>query len=565
MPAALIARRLTVTRGSRTILADIDLHLAPGHRVGVVGPNGIGKSTLLRALAGRIDDADAVIEGSVDTASVAATVGYLPQESEPRSCETVDELLARRTGVAAAQAELDAATNALSLGTPGCEDRYSLALDRLLALGAADLDARAGRVFAELSIDERLRGQHTTTLSGGETARVSLASLLLARFDVMLLDEPTNDLDLDGLERLERWVTGLDVPVALVSHDRAFLERTITDVVEIDHHSHRATWFAGGWTAFLTERELARQHAQDRFDRYDTRRQSLLDRRQREREWAAKGAGRLRRSGERDKFIRHHQLNQTEQLAGRSAQTDRALERLEAVEEPRTPWELRYDIPTVERSGDVVAVADAAVVERGAFRLGPVDLDIGWGDRVAIVGANGSGKTTLIDMLLGRVAPSRGRAGLGANVVVGEVAQKREHLVGPGVVLDRFCASTAMTAGDARTLLAKFGVSADHLGRPAGTLSPGERTRVALAILMANGANLLVLDEPTNHLDLDAIQHLEAALDRFDGTLLLVTHDRALLRSVRIDRTLRVDAGVVTEESAVGAGVQRVVDDDAGS
>lgn len=565
MPAALIARRLTVTRGSRMILADIDLHLAPGHRVGVVGPNGIGKSTLLRALAGRIDDADAVIEGSVDTASVAATVGYLPQESEPRSRETVDELLARRTGVAAAQAELDAATNALSLGTPGCEDRYSLALDRLLALGAADLDARAGRVFADLSIDERLRGQYTTTLSGGETARVSLASLLLARFDVMLLDEPTNDLDLDGLERLERWVTGLDVPVALVSHDRAFLERTITDVVEIDHHSHRATWFAGGWTAFLTERELARQHAQDRFDRYDTRRQSLLDRRQREREWAAKGAGRLRRSGERDKFIRHHQLNQTEQLAGRSAQTDRALERLEAVEEPRTPWELRYDIPTVERSGDVVAVADAAVVERGAFRLGPVDLDIGWGDRVAIVGANGSGKTTLIDMLLGRVAPSRGRAGLGANVVIGEVAQKREHLVGPGVVLDRFCASTAMTAGDARTLLAKFGVSADHLGRPAGTLSPGERTRVALAILMANGANLLVLDEPTNHLDLDAIQQLEAALDRFDGTLLLVTHDRALLRSVRIDRTLRVDAGVVTEESAVGAGVQRVVDDDAGS
>ena len=565
MPAALIARRLTVSRGSRTILADIDLHLAPGHRVGVVGPNGIGKSTLLRALAGRIDDADAVIEGSVDTASVAATVGYLPQESEPRSRETVDELLARRTGVAAAQAELDAATNALSLGTPGCEDRYSLALDGLLALGAADLDARAGRVFADLSIDERLRGQHTTTLSGGETARVSLASLLLARFDVMLLDEPTNDLDLDGLERLERWVTGLDVPVALVSHDRAFLERTITDVVEIDHHSHRATWFAGGWTAFLTERELARQHAQDRFDRYDTRRRSLLDRRQREREWAAKGAGRLRRSGERDKFIRHHQLNQTEQLAGRSAQTDRALERLEAVEEPRTPWELRYDIPTVERSGDVVAVADAAVVERGAFRLGPVDLDIGWGDRVAIVGANGSGKTTLIDMLLGRVAPSRGRAGLGANVVVGEVAQKREHLVGPGVVLDRFCASTAMTAGDARTLLAKFGVSADHLGRPAGTLSPGERTRVALAILMANGANLLVLDEPTNHLDLDAIQQLEAALDRFDGTLLLVTHDRALLRSVRIDRTLRVDAGVVTEESAVGAGVQRVVDDDAGS
>jgi ATPase subunit of ABC transporter with duplicated ATPase domains len=273
MPAALVARQLTVTRGPRTILADVDVHLAPGRRAGVIGPNGVGKSSLLR-------------------------------------------------------------------------------------------------VFADLSIDDRLRAQHTATLSGGEAARVPLASLLLTRFDVMLLDEPTNDLDLDGLDRFERWMIGLDVPVVLVSHDRAFLERTITDVIEIDHHSHRAAWFAGGWSACRAERELAQQRARERFDQYDTQRQSLLDRRQREREWAAKGAGRARRSGERDKYIRHHQLNQTEQLAGRSAQTDRALERLEAVEEPRTPWELRYDIPTVARSGDVVATANGAVVERGAFRPG---------------------------------------------------------------------------------------------------------------------------------------------------------------------------------------------------
>ena len=553
MPAALIARQLTVTRGPRTILADVDVHLAPGRRAGVIGPNGVGKSTLLRALAGRIDDSDAVVEGTVETAPATATVGYLPQESERSSDETVDGFLARRTGVARAQAALDTATEALAAGAPGCDDDYSRALEQWLALGAADFDARAGRVFADLSIDDRLRAQHTATLSGGEAARVSLASLLLARFDVMLLDESTNDLDLDGLDRLERWMVGLDVPVALVSHDRAFLERTITDVIEIDHHSHRAAWFAGGWNAFRAERELAQQRAHERFDQYDTQRQSLLDRRQREREWAAKGAGRARRSGERDKHIRHHQLNQTEQLAGRSAQTDRALERLEAVEEPRTPWELRYDIPTVARSGDVVATANAAVVERGAFRLGPVDLDIAWGERVAIVGTNGSGKTTLLELLLGRLAPTRGRAGLGANVVVGEIEQARDRLVGAGALVEQFCAATSLSAVEARTLLAKFGLAADHFDRPASTLSPGERTRAALGVLMANGANLLVLDEPTNHLDLDAIEQLEAALDRFEGTVLLVTHDRALLRSVRIDRTLRVESGVVAEHSAPGS------------
>jgi len=554
MPAALIARQLTVTRGPRTTLADVDVHLAPGRRAGVIGPNGVGKSTLLRALAGRIDDPDAVVEGAVETAPATATVGYLPQESEGSSNETVGDFLARRTGVARAQTTLDTATEALAVGAPGSDDDYSRALEQWLALGAADFDARAGRVFADLSIDDRLRAQHTATLSGGEAARVSLASLLLARFDVMLLDEPTNDLDLDGLDRLERWIVGLDVPVALVSHDRSFLERTITDVIEIDHHSHRATWFAGGWNAFRAERELAQQRARERFDQYDTQRQSLLDRRQREREWAAKGAGRARRSGERDKYIRHHQLNQTEQLAGRSAQTDRALERLEAVEEPRTAWELRYDIPTVARSGDVVATANGAVVERGAFRLGPVDLDIAWGERVAIVGTNGSGKTTLLELLLGRLAPTRGRAGLGANVVVGEIEQARDRLVGAGALVEQFCAATSSSAVEARTLLAKFGLAADHFNRPASTLSPGERTRAALAVLMANGANLLVLDEPTNHLDLDAIEQLEAALDRFEGTVLLVTHDRALLRSVRIDRTLRVESGVVAEQSAHGSG-----------
>ncbi len=551
MPAALIARQLTVTRGARTIIADVDLHLAPRHRVGVIGPNGIGKSTLLRALAGRIDD-DAVVEGSVESAPPTATVGYLPQESERSPRETVDEFLARRTGVARAQSALEAATEALSVGAADGGDRYSAALDQWLALGAADLEARAGRVFADLSIDERLRAQRTATLSGGEAARVSLASLLLARFDVMLLDEPTNDLDLDGLERLERWLVELDVPVALVSHDRAFLERTCTDVVEIDHHSHRATWFAGGWTAFLAERELARHRAQERFDQYDTQRQSLLDRRQREREWAAKGAGRVRRSGERDKHIRHHQLNQTEQLAGRSAQTDRALERLGEVAEPRTPWELQYDIPTVVRSGDIVATANAAVVEREAFRLGPVDLDIAWGERIAIVGPNGSGKTTLLELLLGRIDPTRGRAGLGANVVVGEIDQARDSVSGAGALLERVCVATAMSPEGARTLLAKFGLTASHVDRSVVTLSPGERTRVALAVLMANGANLLVLDEPTNHLDLDAIEQLEVALERFEGTVLLVSHDRELLRSVRVDRTLGVDSGVVTEHVVHG-------------
>ena len=552
MSVALTTRSLTVSRGPHTVLDSVDLRLSAGQRVGVVGPNGIGKSTLLRTLAGAIGDQSTVIEGALDLAPPSATVGYLPQEPERSDTETVDGFLRRRIGVAAAQRALDSATAALAAGRPGADDEYTEALERWLGLGSADFDARAGQVFAELGITERVRAQPTVTLSGGEAARISLASLLLSRFDVVLLDEPTNDLDLDGLDRLERWVLGLAGPVALVSHDRAFLERTITHVAEIDHHSHGVSVFAGGWAAFLEERDLAGQRAQARFDDYEARRRALLDRRQREREWAARGVGHLRRSGENDKNIRHHRLDQTEQLAGRSARTDRALHRLEQVDEPRTPWELRYDIPSVERSGDVVAMASQAVVERGGFRLGPVDLQIAFGDRVAVVGSNGSGKSTLLGLLLGRIEPVTGRAGPGANVRIGEIEQERTNLVGSTGLLDAFCSATGTEPVEARTLLAKFGLVSAQLGRAGSTLSPGERTRASMAVMMANGANLLVLDEPTNHLDLEAIEQLEEAVDRFDGTVLIVSHDRQLLRSMRLDRAVRVVDGSVEEIETSG-------------
>ena len=543
MAASLIARQLTVVRGPLVVLDSIDLTVAPGDRIGLVGPNGVGKSTLLGALAGRV----ALERGVVERSPRHATVGWLPQEPERSLEETVRQFLGRRSGVTEAQRDLDTATAALAAQAPGADDTYADALDRWLALGAADFDARVAETWSDLGLDQTLIEQPTFTLSGGEAARSSLASLLLSRFDVFLLDEPTNNLDLDGLERLEHWIDGLAAPVLLVSHDRTFLERVVTDVVEIDHHSHRAERYAGGWSAYLAERELARLHAQERFDEYDAKRSALAQRAQREREWAAQGQSKVKKSGETDKYIRHYKINQTEQLAGRAARTQKAMERLEAVEQPREPWQLRLTIPTAGRSGDVVATARAATVERDGFRLGPVDLDVRVGDRIALVGANGSGKTTLIGLLLGRIAAGTGTAGLGASVIVGEIEQARSELLGDESLLDAFTASTGLPTGDARTLLAKFGLGAEHVHRSAGTLSPGERTRGSLALLMANGANLLVLDEPTNHLDLPAIEQLEQALDTFAGTVILVTHDRALLERVRLTRTFDVVDGVVTE------------------
>jgi ATPase subunit of ABC transporter with duplicated ATPase domains len=548
MPAAaapLRARDLTVVRGPLTVLDGVDLVAPSGERIGVVGPNGVGKTTLLRALAGDVP----LERGRVTRTPPTATVGYLPQEPSRSPTETVVEYLSRRTVVAAAAADLDAATAALAERHDGADEHYAGALDRWLALGGADFDARVGQVWAGLGLSGRLLDTPTAVLSGGEAARASLAALLLARFDVFLLDEPTNDLDLAGLDRLERWVTGLDAPVVLVSHDRTFLARTVTRVVELDEFTHRASQYTGGWQAYLDEREAARRHAWERFAAYDDQRRSLARRAQQEREWAQQGRAKVRHSDEPDKNIRAYKINQTEQLAGRAARTERAIERLETVDKPRERWQLRLSVPSPGRTGDVVARLDGAVVERGSFRLGPVDLTIGTGERVALLGANGSGKTTLLDALLGRAPLVEGRRQVGPSVVVGEVEQARDRLQGPDSVLRAFQDVTRWDAADVRTLLAKFGLVADHVTRPAATLSPGERTRASLGLLMANGANVLVLDEPTNHLDLPAIEQLEVALDGFDGTLLLVTHDRALLDDVRLTRTVElVDGRVVRDE-----------------
>jgi len=540
VPATLTLHDLTVTRGGAPVFDDLDVRVAPGDRVGLVGPNGVGKSTLLEVCAGGL----VPDSGSVSLSPPTATIGWLTQEQE-RTDELVRDLLHRRTGVAAAQSELERATVALAEGEARAADRYDVGLQRWLALGAADLDARIGGVCAELGIAERLLDQPTSTLSGGEAARAGLAALLLSRFDVYLLDEPTNDLDLDGLDHLERWVVGLDAAVLLVSHDRRFLDRVVTDVAELEEYTHRLTVFGGGWQSYLIERQRARDQAAERYEAYTTERRSLADRAQRQREWAQQGRAKVKRSAgdEPDKNIRNFRIEQTEKLAGKAAQTERAMERLEAVERPHEPWVLHLELPLAPRSGDVVSRLSGAVVDRGSFRLGPIDLLVGYGDRIALVGRNGSGKSTLIDLVLGRAEPDEGTAQLGSSVVVGEIEQVRSQLAGAADLLRSFTDATGMDSGDARTLLAKFGLFGGHVLRPTESLSPGERTRAALALLMANGANLLVLDEPTNHLDLPAIEQLEQALDTFPGTVLLVTHDRELLDRVRITRTVQLDDG----------------------
>ncbi|HYO34597.1 MAG TPA: ABC-F family ATP-binding cassette domain-containing protein [Geodermatophilus sp.] len=544
MSATLVARGLAAGHGARVLFSGLDLVVVPGDVVGLVGVNGAGKSTLLRTLAGE----QPAGSGSVTLSPPTATVGHLPQERDRRAGETVAAALARRTGVAAAQAALDAATAALTEGRPGADDAYGEALERWLSLGGADLDERLAQVLADVAPGVG-PGAPMTGLSGGQAARVGLAALLLSRYDLLLLDEPTNDLDLAGLDQLERFVEGNRAGIVVVSHDREFLARTVTRVVELDLAQQLVRVVDGGYEAYLAEREVARRHAREEYEEFAGTKAELEARARMQRNWLAKGVrDAVKKSKDPDKHIKAHNRATAEKQGAKAKQTERRIERLEVVEEPRKEWELRMTIAAAPRAGAVVATLRDAVVRRGDFTLGPVSLQVDWGDRVAITGPNGSGKTTLLGALLGRVPLDSGSASLGPSVRLGEVDQARGLFVGDRLLLDAFGAEVPdLPVAEVRTLLAKFGLTAEHVTRPAATLSPGERTRAALALLQARGVNVLVLDEPTNHLDLAAIEQLESALAAYPGTLLLVTHDRRMLDAVATTRRFAVDDGRVTE------------------
>jgi ATPase subunit of ABC transporter with duplicated ATPase domains len=544
--AVLTAKGLCAGHADRVIFSGVDLVVSPGKVIGLVGANGAGKSTLLRVLA-RLDDG-ARDAGSVSLSPATATVGYLPQEPERRAGESVLAFIERRTGVVGAAAELDAATAALEAGEAGADDVYAAAFERWMNLGGADLEERTAKVAAALGLAVRLEAP-MTSLSGGQAARANLASLLLSRYDIFLLDEPTNDLDIDGLAILEDFVMKLRAGTVLVSHDRAFLERTVDQVLELDLAQQSVRLYGGGYLGYLEERAIAQQHSRVAYEKYADQKEALAGRMRMQSGWADKGVRQARaKAPDKDKRRLSAQVNRTEKLASKIKITERMLDRLEVVDEPRKEWQLRMTIAAAPRSGTVAASLRDAVVSFSGFTLGPVNLQVNWADRVAITGPNGAGKSTLIGAALGRVPLSSGSASLGSGISVGEVDQARSLFDGPVPLLEVFAERVpGQVAEESRTLLAKFGLKADHVLRPASSLSPGERTRAALALLQARGVNLLVLDEPTNHLDLPAIEQLESALDEYSGTFLLVSHDRRMLESVTVTRRFVVSNGRVGE------------------
>jgi ATPase subunit of ABC transporter with duplicated ATPase domains len=440
---ALIARSISRSYGDVTVLDGFSLTVAPDSRIGVVGPNGIGKSTLLRILAG-VEPPDA---GVVRREPADMRIGYLAQEA----------------------------------GT-------------------------AGR-------------------SPGEAARMRIEALIAESPDVLLLDEPTNNLDAAGLAYLEEIVERHGGGMVVVSHDRQFLE-LMTAIIEFEADTRKTRFYTGGWSAFDAERRLRLERQTQAYGSYAAERDRVEEQARRMRQWQERGYGQGRKKKKGRDLAKA---------------IDMRRRRVEQVEKPWAAWQLQLTLSAGQRGGDIVARLERAVIERDGFTLGPINLEIGNGERLAIVGPNGAGKTTLLKALLGELPLSSGSRWIGPGTVLGTLPQGPGPFSTRAPVIETFTALAEVPIQEARSLLAKFSLGAEDVRRAGDSLSPGERTRAVLATLAARGANTLILDEPTNNLDVESIEQLEAALQNFDGTVVLVTHDRRFLQA--LGATRQIDLG----------------------
>lgn len=500
---------VAVEFGDTMIIRDVTFTIGAGEKWGIIGRNGTGKTTLFNLVTGVLQPTQGVVVRAPGT-----RITLLEQHRDFGDASTVWQAVA---GAFDHLLELERSLGEQSmrigeLGEAATEQllhRYAHDLETFEREGGYELTARVDAVLHGLGFDPtHARSKRLDTLSGGERGRVGLARQLVAPADVLLLDEPTNHLDLETTEWLESYLKGTNATVLLISHDRAFLANVIDHTLHVENNT--TATYTGGYESFILQRTERRLTQQRQFD---------------------KQARQI--AGEEDYIRRNIAGQNTKQAKGRR----KRLERMPRLSPPPDEvggsiMALRFDV--TDRGGDLVAAADnASIAIGGRVLIEKLTAQVRRGDRLGLVGPNGAGKSTLLKTLLGELNPVSGEVRLGSSIVVAYYRQDLAQVPTDQSLYDIINElRPTWERGMIRGHLGRFGFSGDEVLRRADSLSGGERARVALAMMMLSGANLLILDEPTNHLDVESIEALEDAIERYDGTVMIVSHDRALLRAL---------------------------------
>ncbi len=521
-------QHISKSYGVQTVLDDVSFVLNARERAGLVGPNGCGKSTLLRIIAGQEPpDAGHV---ALDT---SARLGYLRQGMDGLADLPVAEAVAAGIpGWQAARGEVERLAAAMSGASGEALDRalsaYDRALARFDAVGGYGVEHRVEEMLAHLGLGDIAPDTPVGQLSGGEQTRAGLASLLIAAPDVLLLDEPTNHLDIEALEWLEGFLTAFDGAALIVSHDRTFLDRTVTRVLELDARTHHLTAYSGGYSEYAAQKaaETERQWSAYRDQQAEIRRMEQDIHRTKMHAMSVELTTTPREPG-----VRRYAKKVARKAKSREKKLDRYVASDERVERPQSDYRLKLDFGEMPRGGqEVIALSGLGHSFDGrTWLFRDADAVLRHGERVALLGPNGSGKTTLLRAIGGQLAPTEGAVRIGANVRLGYMPQQQESLDADSTPLALILAARAMSETDARSFLHYFLFGGDDVFVKIGSLSYGERARLLLARLVVRGANCLVLDEPVNHLDIASRERFEQALEAFPGAVLAAVHDRAFI------------------------------------
>ena len=502
--------------GVRQVFSNVSFEIKEGDRIALVGPNGAGKSTLLKCILG-IEELD---EGQV-VMSPVASIGYLQQDVNLGDASLAEEIETAWEDVHALENKLQELTTYLETHEASESDlqRLDYLQNRLEWLGGYDYEQKTKRIVYGLGFTDEDLYKPANAFSGGQKTRINLAKALVRSPDFLFLDEPTNHLDMEMLEWLEGYLSSYRGGILIVSHDRYFMDRIVTDVVELDHH--KATTYRGNYSRYVAQREerlKADTIAYEKQQEYIKKTEEYIDK---------------YRAGIKSKMAR-----------GRQSQ----LNRLERLEAPETSHSLDFKFPPAAMSADKVLVLDHVSIgyKTDDSIIDDVSVVVRRGESVALIGPNGAGKSTMVKAIVGELFPTEGHIDIGNRVQVGYFSQEHEELHDRWQVVDEIINNYNFTEEKARNVLGSFLFKGDDVFKLVGDLSGGERARLALLKLFLQGDNFLILDEPTNHLDVPTREIVERALQQFGGTCFIISHDRYFLDQVST-RTLVLENKGLTE------------------
>src|SRR3989344_9391962 len=560
----LTLKNVRKTFGTVRVLDKVSFSVGEGQKIALVEQSGVGKSTLLKIIAG-LESAD---KGEVMKPN-RILIGYLPQEAIVKLEETLLHYLRRMTGLTDLENEM--AVLEPHLDEKKILEQYEVFRAGYERLGGDDFTRKAKGVLEGLGLSHIKLERLVSELSGGEKRKAALAGVLLRGVDVLLLDEPTNNLDLPALVWLEQYLKHSDTTCIIASHDRSFLDAVVEKVIEIDWYKRDVTLYTGGWSVFAEMKAHKIRKHKEAYRAQEEERARLLLSIDQKMDWVERIA--RKKAPDHDTFASHYKKERATRKFTNSAKALQGRQkRLNAINKPlmREPLMISFAESIVKSTDGILAlkkvrfgyhnVVGTPLSSSAPFVGGPVDMEIPFGSRIAILGNNGAGKSTLLKTLAGELAPLSGKRICGEKLRFGYVMQEHENITREMTPLTLFQKRLGIYDRDAvAERLAQFQFSPDILNDKISTFSPGERVRLIFALMSALGINVLLLDEPTNHLDLEMIEALEEALEGYGGTIILITHDRRFLERVRFTERYMLDKGMLSSVASYETYVQKIM------